>query len=70
MRAKGCVVWFMDEVQQVPDPDEPQKSEKSEKSEKKQKHEKADPSVAQIMADAEIAQEKRDRVWKQARAQH
>ena len=45
MRARGCVVWYIDGERQVPDDEEDGK----------------DGIVPRIMADAEIAQEERGR---------
>ena len=59
MRAKGCVVWYKNGVRQC-EPDE--------ETQRRMAAEAEDLLIEQIMADAKIAQNKRDRFCKQARA--
>jgi len=63
MRAKGCVVWYKDGIRQR----EMTKYAKNRDTKNCKRGEDADDLyVEQVMADAEIAQTKRDRACKQA----
>lgn len=61
MRAKGCVVWYKDGVRQP----EVMRATKSIKREE-EAEDVEDLHVERIMADAKVAQNKRDRACKQA----
>lgn len=70
MRAKGCVIWYKDEVRQPgPNSEVRQPGPKSEVDYLKAKEDAMDRHIQRIMADAKIAQNKRDRYCKQARSQ-
>ena len=61
MRAKGCVVWYKDEVRQ------PEMTRITKNSKRGEDAEDVDDlHVERIMADARLAQNKRDRTCKQA----
>jgi hypothetical protein len=73
MRAKGCVVWYIDEVQQVPDEDEDEDEKNGDKNDSKESGEKdhqgydpMNPIVQRMMAmDAKTAEEKQYGACKQ-----
>jgi len=60
MRAKGCVVWYKDGVRQ------PEIVRGTKSSKRGEDAEDVDAQVERIMADAKVAQNKRDRACKQA----
>jgi hypothetical protein len=63
MRSRGCRVW-----KKYQSPTDEGKSRLTEEEEKKQKEEANDRLVEKIMADAEIAKNKRDIFCEQARS--